>query len=162
MIKSFLTQRFSRVTSNSDYSLLGSGLGILKTQFVPHSSPEWIHSRGHLRLIANLKAFHRDAERRKQSAGRPSSWARQCSSRSRWIWSQTSHGRASSDTGCKQEPGERLNAGEASNAAALTLLEAELRWGWNQLIHFSFNHIYLHRPPNGPKLMLCEGLIGCC
>lgn len=72
MIKSFLTQGFGRVTSNGNYSwswrLFGSVLCIWKTQFAPHSSPGWIHSRGSLRLIANLKAFHWDMERRKQSA----------------------------------------------------------------------------------------------
>lgn len=139
MTKSFLTQGFSRVTSNGNYSrsrrLFGSVLCIWKTQFAPHSSPEWIHSRGSLRLIANLKAFHWDMERRKQSA--PAFCLHE--------WDNAAQGQGGSDlrpvtagpalkwaANGSRRCRETLKVHEASDAAALTLLEAELRWGWNQ------------------------------
>lgn len=134
MTKSFLTQGFSRVTSNGNYSwswrLFGSVLCIWKTQFAPHSSPEWIHSRGRSEADSKSKSFSLDMERRKQSAPavrlheRDNAAQGQGGSDLKPVMAGPALTRAANGSRrCR----ETLNVHEASDAAALTLLEAELR-----------------------------------
>lgn len=168
MITSFLSQGCRRVTSTGNYSrsrrLFGSVLCIWKTEFALHSSPEWIHSRGSLRLIANLKAFHWDTERRKQSAPAVHLHERD----------NAAQGQGGSDLRPVMAGPALTRAANGSKRciyAKAVMLIRYLCWKQScgeagisplnlRLIHFSFQP---HLPSQTTDLLVfCEGLTGCC